>query len=124
VHALAAEKNRPPPEIPPRLVESRREAFGLLWFPELTVDDAKKLVLTAVAGLPHCPKCLRPMKLSAKPPEEWVCDGCGDRRAGTAADFTVSDSVVTDALKEFFARRPNYGPGPALKMSKKVREAA
>jgi ribosomal protein L37AE/L43A len=119
--ALVQEKKRPLPPTPPRLVESRRESFALLWFPALTVDEEKKLVLSASAGLPHCAKCLRAMTLSKEPPEEWVCAGCRDRRAGTAADFTVSDSVLTDALKEFFARHPDYRPDPGLALPKQVR---
>lgn len=122
LRALREERNRPPPPTPPRLIESRRESFALLWFPALTVDEDKKLLLSAAAGLPHCAKCLKALALAKGPPEEWVCAVCGDRRAGTAADFSVSDTVLTDALREFFVRRPDCRPGPGLKLPKQARD--
>lgn len=106
--ALAELQSRPAPPPPPRPVESRREYFGLLWFPTLTVKDDERLVVAAAAGLPHCPKCVRPMALSAGAAGEWVCAGCSDRRAGTAADIQVTDAVVADALQEYLRRHPGW----------------
>lgn len=115
---LAAEKARPPVPAPPRTVESRREAFMLLWFPTLTVDDASRTVTAAAAGLPHCLRCVRALTLSAALPEEWTCAGCGEKRPGTAADFSVVDSVLRDTLKEFLTRHPGYRLAPHLSAPK------
>ncbi len=120
--ALDAERHRPPPEPPPRLYQSRQTAFALLWFPELTVDDARKLVVSVHAGVPHCPKCLRAMTLCAGQAEagdEWTCSSCGDRRADTAADFTVAQSIEAEAVREFLALRADYRPGPSLQTDRK-----
>ncbi|NNN05755.1 MAG: hypothetical protein HKL90_07625 [Elusimicrobia bacterium] len=118
--ALIAEKNRPPPEAPPRLYQSRQTAFALLWFPELSIDERRKLIVSVSAGVPHCSKCLRPMKLSSgvvdgRSAEEWSCAVCGDRRANTAADFTVAESIASQAVREFLALHAGYRPGPGLK---------
>ena len=43
--ALDAALSRPPTPAPPRLAESRRERFGLVWFPTLPVDDGAGLVM-------------------------------------------------------------------------------
>lgn len=117
--ALIAEKNRPPPEPPPRLYQSRQTAFALLWFPELTVDEKRKMIVSVAAGVPHCSKCLRPMKLAGgivdgRSAEEWICAVCGERRANTAADFTVAESIASEAVREFLALHADYRPGPGL----------
>lgn len=103
-----------PPPPAPRVVESRRELFGLLWFPTLTVKDEERLVVAAAAGLPHCARCVRPLALSSGSPEEWSCGGCSERRPGTAADLQVTDSLVADTLKEFLARHPGWRAAPGL----------
>ncbi len=118
--ALIAEKNRPPPEPPPRLYQSRQTAFALLWFPELVVDEKRKMIISVAAGVPHCAKCLRPMKLAGgvvdgRSAEEWICATCGDRRANTAADFTVAEAIASEAVREFLALHEDYRPGPGLK---------
>ena len=95
----------PPPPPPPATVECRREAFGILWFPVLTVDETRRLVTAATAGLPHCPRCVKPMSLKAGTAGDWTCAVCGDTRAGSAADIRVTDSVLGDALTEFLTRR-------------------
>jgi hypothetical protein len=95
----------PPPPPPPVTVEGRREAYGLLWFPTLTVDETRHAVVGATAGLPHCPRCVRALSLKTGTPEEWVCEGCGEKRAASAADIRVTDTVLAEALKEFMARR-------------------
>ena len=115
---LAELKSRPPAPPPPRLVECRREAFGLLWFPTLTVDDASRTVTAAAAGLPHCAKCVRALALSSAVPEEWTCEGCGEKRPGTAADFAVVDGVLRDSLREFLQRHAGYRTAPHLSAPK------
>lgn len=113
--ALAEALRRPAPAAaPPRAFESRRERFGLLWFPTLTVDDASRVVTAAAAGLPHCAKCVKPLALTKAAPEEWSCETCGEKRPGTVADIRVIDSVVSEALEEFFRRQPGYRPGPGV----------
>ena len=111
-------KSRPPAPPPPRLVECRREAFGLLWFPTLTVDDASRTVTAAAAGLPHCAKCVKALALSSAVPEEWTCEGCGEKRPGTAADFAVVDGVLRDSLREFLQRHAGYRTAPHLSAPK------
>ncbi len=101
----------PPPPPPPVTVECRREAFGILWFPVLTIDERRRLVTAASVGLPHCPRCVKPMSLKPGPAGEWVCPACGEVRAGSAADIRVTDSVLGEALQEFLSRR---GGGYAL----------
>jgi hypothetical protein len=112
--ALAEAQNRKAPPPPPRSVESRREHFGLLWFPTLTVKDDDKVIVSAAAGVPHCARCVRPLALTQGPPEEWACGGCSERRPGTAADLQVTDAVVSETLKEFAARNPGYRTGPGV----------
>jgi|GEM_PF-2056019 len=124
--ALLAEKNKPAPEPPPRQVQTRREAFALAWFPELKVDDRRKLIVAATAGMPHCAKCLRQMRLDSrkiedKTIEEWVCGKCEDRRAGTAADYSVAESVVAEAVREFLALNEGYQTALGLKLPAKAR---
>jgi hypothetical protein len=96
---------------PPRVAESRRERYGVLWFPTLTLKDADRTVVSGAAGVPHCARCVRPLKLaSAAPgePEEWTCSGCAERRPASMADIAVTDSVVADALAEFLARHEGW----------------
>lgn len=100
-HALKAPK-------PPRIVEGREERFGLLWFPTLTVDDEHGIVVSASAGRPYCPKCLKPLAAADAHGGAWKCEGCGDERAGTAADMTVVDGVLDQAVREFLARNPSH----------------
>ena len=97
----------------PRVVEGRQERFGLLWFPQLTVDDRARQVTAAAAGRPYCPKDLALMALQKGPPEEWACPACADRRAGTAADLQVMDQVVAQAVREFTVRA-GYSAAPSL----------
>ncbi|MBI4059933.1 MAG: hypothetical protein HY403_00735 [Elusimicrobia bacterium] len=104
----------------PRQVEGRAERHGLLWFPILTVDDGQRRVLSASAGLPYCPRCLKPLALAKGPPEEWVCAGCADRRAGTAADMQVVDAMIAQAIHEFTARHADYRAAPGLPALKKT----
>jgi hypothetical protein len=121
---LAASKRRlvPPPPIappsPPLQFECRRERAGLLWFPVLTARDGEKLVVGVSSGLPHCARCVCPLKLVSGRPEEWVCSGCGERHPGKAADLMATDLVLTDCLREFFARHPDYAPAPGLSAPK------
>lgn len=121
--ALAAAENRPAPPPPPRTVESRRERFGLLWFPLLTVRDDEKLIVSVVAGLPHCARCVRALTVSPGPPEEWSCAGCGERRPASTADLQVTDSVIADALAEFSARHPGYRAAPGVGAAKRLKTA-
>jgi ribosomal protein L37AE/L43A len=105
--ALAAPK-------PPRVVEGREERFGLLWFPTLTIDDAAKKVTAVAPGKPYCPRCLKPLSLAPGPSGEWLCSGCEERRAGSAADMQVVDQIVAQALKEFLARNPEHRAAPGV----------
>ncbi len=115
--AEAEKKLAAPP--PPRVVEGREERFGLLWFPALTVDDAAKTVIAVAAGKPWCPRCLKTLSLSAGAEGEWACGGCGEKRAGTAADMTVVDQVVANALREFLARNAGWKASPSLPAHRK-----
>lgn len=97
-----------------RVVEGRADHFGLLWFPQLTVSDEAKTVVSAAGGLPHCPRCVKAMALTSGPNEEWACPTCEERRAGTAADMRVMDDMIAQTLREFLARHPGYRRGPGL----------
>ena len=108
----------PPPPSPPRQFECRRERSGLLWFPVLTAKDGEKLVVGVSSGLPHCVRCVRPLKLVPGRAEEWVCSGCDERHPGKAADLMATDSVLTDCLREFFARHPDFSPASGLSTPK------
>lgn len=114
--ALAASEARlaAPAPSPPRALESRREHYGLLWFPTLTVKEDEKLIVAAAAGLPHCPRCVKAMSLLPGASGEWVCGGCSERRPGTAADLQVTDSLVAETLKEFLFRHPDWRAAPGL----------
>jgi hypothetical protein len=90
------------------VVESRREHYGLLWFPALTLQDDERAVVAASAGLPHCARCVKPLALNPGPPEEWACATCSERRPGTAADLQVTDTVVAATLKEFLDRHAGW----------------
>ena len=120
---LAASNRRLVPPEPSsgttRQFECRLVRSGLLWFPVLTARDADKLVVGVSSGLPHCPRCVRPLKLVSDREEEWVCGGCGERHGGRAADLTAVDAILTDCLREFFARHPDYSPELELSAPKK-----
>lgn len=105
--AAEAKLKAPPPPPPPRRCESRREEFGLLWFPVLTVKDEDKAVLSVTAGLPHCGRCVEPLAAESGS-GEWVCAGCGERRPASTADLQVVDTVNKHALAEFLKRHPGY----------------
>ena len=112
----------PTPPSPPRHFECRLERNGLLWFPVLTAEDDGKLVVGVSSGLPHCARCVRPMKLVTGRKEEWVCSACEARHPGRSADLMTTDAVLTDCLREFFARHPDYAP--AIELSAPRYEAA
>jgi hypothetical protein len=112
----------PPPPASARHFECRLERHGLLWFPALTAYDDDKLVVGVSSGLPHCARCVRPMKLVTGRSEEWVCSACEERHPGMSADLVATDAVLTDCLREFFARHPDYAP--ALDLSAPRYEAA
>jgi hypothetical protein len=119
--AASERRNVPPPPAPPapvRLFECRREQSGLLWFPVLTAKDEEKLVVGVSSGLPHCADCVRPLKVQFGRSEEWSCAGCGARHPATSADLRTTDRVLTDCLREFFARHPDYAPAPGLSAPK------
>src|SRR6185312_4602392 len=108
---LAAERARKETKPPTRSIEDRRERFSLLWFPTLTVKDDERLVVNAAAGVPHCMKCVQPLRVatgSAGAPEEWACPRCGDRRPSSIADLSVTDSVAGEAVSEFLARHDGW----------------
>jgi ribosomal protein L37AE/L43A len=115
--AEAESKLAAPP--PPRVIEGREERFGLLWFPALTLDDASKTVTAVAAGKPYCPRCLKTLSLSAGAEGEWSCAGCGEKRAGTAADMTVVDQVVANALREYLGRHAGWKASPSLPANRK-----
>ena len=121
---LAASQRRPVPQTPPpppsqtRQFECRSERDGLLWFPLLTAKDGEKLVVGVSSGLPHCPRCVLPLKLVSGRTEEWVCSGCDARHPGKAANLLATDEVLTVCLREFFARHPDYSPAPGLSAPK------
>jgi hypothetical protein len=91
-----------------RAVEDRRERFSLLWFPALTVKDDDRLVVSAAAGVPHCAKCVQPLRVASGAAEEWACPRCGDRRPASIADLSVTDSVVGESVAEFLARHDGW----------------
>jgi hypothetical protein len=120
---LAAAKQRLIPQLPPppsvtRQFECRLERSGLLWFPVLTAKDGEKLVVGVSSGLPHCVRCVLPLKLVPGSREEWVCGGCDAVHPAMAADLVATDTVLTDCLREFFARQPDYSPAPGLSAPK------
>jgi hypothetical protein len=98
-----------------RQFECRIERSGLLWFPVLTARDEDKLVVGVSSGLPHCVRCVRPLRLVSDRVEEWVCESCGARRPGKDADLMSTDLVLAEVLREFFARHPDFTP--ALELS-------
>lgn len=112
--ALDAALRRPAPPPPPSRVECRRERYGLLWFPVLTVDDASREVVGAVAGLPHCARCVRPLALAPGKVEEWFCATCDERRPASAVDLLTTDAVLADCLSEHFARHPEHRAAAGL----------
>ncbi|MFI5346582.1 MAG: hypothetical protein ACHQ51_09435 [Elusimicrobiota bacterium] len=121
---LAASERRfaPPPPVPPpapvRLFECRREQYGLLWFPVLTAKDDEKLVVGVSSGLPHCPRCVKPLKVQFGRAEEWFCAACDARHPAASADLRATDMVLTDCLREFFARHPDFASAPGLSAPK------
>jgi hypothetical protein len=108
----------PPPPVTASRFECRFERRGLLWFPSLTASDDGKLVVGASSGLPHCLRCVKPLKLVPGRVETWTCAGCGESHPGTEADLLATDEVLTDCLREFFARHPDYAPAPGLSAPK------
>ena len=109
-----------PPPLPAeiRQFECRLESRGLLWFPVLTARDGEKLVVGVSSGLPHCARCVRALKLVPGRVETWSCGVCGASHPGAAADLMETDSVLTECLREFFARHPDYAPAPGLSAPK------
>ncbi len=118
----SAQRRSVPPPAPapsrPRQFECRLQRDRLVWFPVLTARDDEKVVVGVSSGLPHCSRCVRPLKLvSGRPserPEEWVCPACAERHPGAAADLPATDAVLSDCLRDFFARHPDYAPAPGL----------
>jgi hypothetical protein len=107
----------PPPPAPPspsRQFECRLVRSGVLWFPVLTARDDEKLVVGVSSGLPHCGHCVLPLKLVSGRNEEWICSGCGEHLPGREADLVATDAVLTDCMREFFARHPDYAPSLEL----------
>ena len=120
---LAAAKRRLVPQLPPppsvtRQFECRLERSGLLWFPVLTAKDGENLVVGVSSGLPHCARCVRALKLLPGRRDEWACTGCDAIHPAMAADLVATDAVLTDCLREFFARHPDYSPAPGLSAPK------
>lgn len=107
-----------------RVFEGRRERSGLLWFPVLTADDDVKVVVGVSTGLPHCPRCVRPLKAQLGRAEEWVCPQCAARHPAMDADLKSTDDVRADCLREFFARHPDFTPAPGLAAPKAAQSAA
>ncbi len=104
----------PLPPIPPRQFECRLVRSGVLWFPVLTARDDEKLVVGVSSGLPHCARCVRPFKLVSGQNEQWLCSACGESLPGREADLVATDAVLTDCMREFFARHPDYAPSIEL----------
>jgi hypothetical protein len=104
----------PLPPLPPRQFECRHERSGLLWFPVLTVKQEEKVLVGVSSGLPHCARCVRPLKLVPGRREEWVCGGCDARHPAAASDFAATDAVLSGCLSEFFTRHPDFSPAPGL----------
>lgn len=121
---LAAAKQRlalsspPPAQAASRQFECRLLRSGLLWFPVLTARDDEKLVVGISSGLPHCVRCVRPLTLASDRSEDWLCPGCGERHPGSKTDLMATDMVLTDCLREFFARHPDYAPSLELSAPK------
>lgn len=113
---LAAERARKA-DPPTRAVEDRRERFSLIWFPTLTVKDDERLVVGAAAGVPHCARCVQPLRVApgvAGAPEEWACPRCGDRRPASIADLAVTDSVAAESVAEWIARHDGWRAATGL----------
>jgi ribosomal protein L37AE/L43A len=110
---------------PPRQFECRCESEGLLWFPVLTAHDRERIVVSVYSGLPHCARCVRALKLvPGERSEVWNCVDCGQSHPGTAADLTATDKVLSDCLREFFRRHPDFAPAPGLSAPLAARAAA
>jgi len=108
---FAAERARREDKPSTRVVEDRRERFSLLWFSALTVKDDERLVVSVSAGVPHCLRCIQPLRLAqgtAGASEEWACPRCGDRRPASIVDLSVTDSVAAEAVTEFLARHDGW----------------
>ncbi|MFI5349350.1 MAG: hypothetical protein ACHQ2Z_07395 [Elusimicrobiota bacterium] len=120
---LAAANRRLVPQLPPppsvtRQFECRLERSGLLWFPVLTAKDGENLVVGVSSGLPHCARCVLPLKLVSGDRDAWSCSACGALHPAMAADLVATDAVLTDCLREFFARHPDYAPAAGLSAPK------
>lgn len=113
---LAAERARKDEKPATRSVDDRRERFSLLWFPALTVKDDERLVVSAAAGVPHCARCIQPLRVAhgGGGAEEWACPRCGDRRPSSVADLSVTDSVVAESVAEFLARHDGWRAAKGL----------
>jgi hypothetical protein len=103
-----------------RLFECRRENLGLLWFVTFTIRETTSEVIRASSGLPHCPRCVAPLKLTApaRGQEEWLCVGCDSRHPGVNADLWTTDALLTACLREFFARHEEFSPAMGLSAPK------
>lgn len=89
-------------ELAARRREFRLDRFELIWYPNVTVSADGSRVEGVAPGLPHCRKCLLPLKIEG---EEWVCGGCHARHPGSLADQMATESIRREAVKLWEERR-------------------
>jgi len=85
--------------------EYRIEQFDVLWFPTVIFEKGSSAEATAKSGLPHCRKCVTPLK-AGDAGEEWACPGCGFKCPASVTDLTVMGTIEKTALQYFCERPP------------------
>jgi hypothetical protein len=89
----------------PKSAEFRVDRYDLLWYPKVEFSEKDKTFGKIAAGIPHCKKCVLPLKLDGK---EWVCSGCSQRRPESVADIMVMDSITKEATAFFLERHKDF----------------
>jgi len=87
--------------------EYRIEQFDVLWFPKVVFEPGSGEEARAAAGLPHCVKCVQPLKAGAGG-GAWACPACGGSHPASVTDLTVTGTIEKTALR-YFCERPPRG---------------
>ena len=88
--------------------EFRIERHEVLWYPTVTASLQTKEILSVAPGVPHCQKCIVPLKTSEGSLQEWVCLGCGARYPESILDSMVINGVTQQALGYFQERHAGF----------------